>query len=603
MRPSVLIVDPDDDRRRGVGQGLAQSGYEVVPTGSLDEGRRFARGLGPSVIVGPAELDGFDDGALLDAFSVQDPSTIRRTLVVLGHGDDLDRQRPADVLFLPVDGLGIDQIQRRIRLVLVGREIGVDPDLEMRYLIGDSGQLPLIDLTRALGRCLVTGTVDYGEGWVAFDRGRPFAARLGTAEGEKAYCRLARRLGVPFRLRLGIHETESNLTLPTDDLLLLALEEQHLDLPDPQVRIRVAALHDIPSGEMTPHEKMLARAIHNLDTVGEALDRIPAVDSLIVQALRKMLERGALIAEKPKASVRVITDSTSDLPAFLARAHDILIVPLTVHFGKESFRDGVDIKARDFYRMLQDLDDHPRTQPPDEDVFLAHYHEVIAEQDILSIHISSKLSETSDHARKAALRGMRTFDHLPESRRSFALEIVDARSVSVGIGLQALFASRMAARGEKLISIVRRLDGLAERTHLLFAVDSLDSLVRGGRIGKARALAGKLLSIKPILGVVDGEVAAVDRARGGKRVHPRIVQLLEERVDPKRGLVVAVGHAQAPVWADRLAKLLRQRFSILELISTDIGPVVGTHAGPGTVGVVAFQPTDEEWQLFAPLEA
>ncbi|MEM6795599.1 MAG: DegV family protein, partial [Acidobacteriota bacterium] len=123
----------------------------------------------------------------------------------------------------------------------------------------------------------------------------------------------------------------------------------------------------------------------------------------------------------------------------------------------------------------------------------------------------------------------------------------------------------------------------------------------GGRVSGARAMVGKLLGIKPILGTVDGEVVPIDRARGGKRVQPRLVQLIAERVDAGKPLVVGVGHAQAPVWADRLRRLMEQRFEVREMLMTDIGPVVGTHAGPGCVGTVAFQPTEEEWELVKPL--
>ncbi|MCG8458339.1 MAG: DegV family protein, partial [Holophagales bacterium] len=274
----------------------------------------------------------------------------------------------------------------------------------------------------------------------------------------------------------------------------------------------------------------------------------------------------------------------------------------TVFFGQDAFRDGVDIRARDFYRMLEEGEEHPRTEPPAEQVFYEHYHDLIVDQDILSVHISAKLSETAKHAREAARRGMGSFDHPPPARRSCALEVVDSGNVSMGLGMQALFAARMAHRGEKVFAIAHRLKAWAGRFELLFAVDSLDYLVRGGRIGKARAVVGKLLGIKPILGVVDGEVVAVDRARGGRRVHPRIVQLLSERLDGKLPLVICVAHSQAPVWADRLRKLLEKSFRLREIFLADIGPVVGTHSGPGCVGVVAFQPTEDEWPLIAPVE-
>ncbi|MEM9555788.1 MAG: DegV family protein [Acidobacteriota bacterium] len=609
MRPAVLIVDPDDVRRRVLSQGLAERGYEVIPAASAEEGLKFARGLGPSVIVGEASLPGFGDGSILDQFSVRDVAGIRRTLVVLAPAGTVLDELPVDAFEVRVDGLELDEVRRRIRLVLVGRELGVDADPDLQYLVGDLAFLPLVDVTRSLAAAHVTGIVRTADGSVAFERGRPVAGRLETSRaserpsigGAKAFCRLARRSAGPFRIYLGPSDLEHDIEASLDDLLLQALEEAHMEMPDPHLRIRMADVRDIPSGELTAQEVQLAAVIDQCKTVGDALNRMTAADGLVVQALRKMMDRGALVVEKPKTAVKVVTDSTGDLPPELARRHEILVVPLTVHFGADAYRDGVDIRARDFYQLLGESDTHPSTNPPPEAVFYEHFHDLIAEQDVVAVHISEKLSKTASHARQAALRGMRTFDHLPPERHKFALEVVDSQSVSMGVGLQALFAARMALRGEGVFSIAQRLRQVPQRMHLLFAVDSLEFLERGGRIGKARALLGKLLSIKPILGVVDGEVAAVDRARGGRRVHPRIVQLVAERVDVERGLVVCVAHASAPVWADRLAKLMKQSFKILELITTDIGPVVGTHSGPGTVGVVVFQPTDEEWALFAPV--
>ena len=178
---------------------------------------------------------------------------------------------------------------------------------------------------------------------------------------------------------------------------------------------------------------------------------------------------------------------------------------------------------------------------------------------------------------------------------------MDSGSVSLGLGLLALFAARMAARGLGPAVIRERLEAMRERLHVLFVVDTLDYLVRGGRVGKARGLAGKLLGIKPILGVVEGEVVPVGRARGGRAAHPRIVELLRARADPERPGIAGIAHAEAPVWAERLRALVEASFRISELVVAEIGPVVGAHAGPGTVGIAFFQPADDELPLVAPL--
>jgi len=177
----------------------------------------------------------------------------------------------------------------------------------------------------------------------------------------------------------------------------------------------------------------------------------------------------------------------------------------------------------------------------------------------------------------------------------------DSFQVSAGLGLLTLCAARMARRNLPAAEIVRRVDEMRARFHLLFVVDTLEYLARGGRIGKAQALLGGLLGIKPILGVVAGEVAPVDRVRGGKAAHTRVVELFKERVDVSRPVMIGLAHASAPIWAERLRSLLQQNFIASETLASEIGPVVGAHVGPGCVGAVMFQPTDEESPLVAPL--
>ena len=588
-------------------EGLAAHVYEVIPVADADEAVKFAQGLGPSVVVGPLSVTGLRDGSILDQSSGEDGPRMQRTLVLFGDEAEAPEDIPDDVYYLAASGLGAEEICQRVRLILVGREVGIDPDLGLRYLVGDVAMLPLLDMARSLERCKVTAKVELAGGELLFDRGRPVAASFKKTAGAKAFCRLCRLEAAPFRVRLAaaatsIPEKAHNIEEDLGTLALWVLEEAHLEIPDLRSRVRLVAVKDIPSGELTPHERLLAGAIDRCETVGDVLDTLSATDGLVIQALLKMVERGALVLEKPETQVRVVTDSTADLPPAMAKSHGILVVPLTVQFGKDAFRDGVDIRARDFYQMLRDNEAHPTTMPPTEDVFYEHFHDIIEKQDILAVHVSGALSLTFDNARKAAMRGIRSFSHLPQERHNCALEVVDSRSVSMGVGMQALFAARMALRGEKVFAIAQRLREISTRIHLLFGVDSLDYLVKGGRLGKTQAMVGKLLSIKPILGVVDGKVVAVDRARGGRRVHPRIIELLKERVDAKRPLVACVAHAEAPVWADRLRRLLERSFDVAEIFLADIGPVVGAHGGPGCVGVAAFQPSEDEWQLIKPLE-
>jgi DegV family protein with EDD domain len=155
----------------------------------------------------------------------------------------------------------------------------------------------------------------------------------------------------------------------------------------------------------------------------------------------------------------------------------------------------------------------------------------------------------------------------------------------------------MASKGLGVDEIAERVENMAGRLQFMFLVDTLEYLKKGGRIGGARALLGTLLGIKPILGLVDGEVQALDKARGGKRAQPKLVELLKEKVSTDTPVFAVVGHASAPKWADRLRELLEETFTIEEMFEGEIGPVVGAHVGPGTVGCVLFAPDAEEMEL------
>ena len=281
----------------------------------------------------------------------------------------------------------------------------------------------------------------------------------------------------------------------------------------------------------------------------------------------------------------------------MARAHDIHVVPLSVTFGKQRFHDGVDLRPKRFYELLTEGATHPFTAPPEVVDFDTRYAELLPRRDVVSIHLSGKMSQTVVHARKAGQEAGEA-----DGGGRHELRIVDSGVVSLALGMLAVFAARLAARGRSAAEIASRLEVLKGRMEILFVVDTLEYLRRGGRIGAARAWMGKLLGIKPILGVSDGEVVPVDKVRGGRAAHPRILELVAARATGKRPLVAGFAHANAPVWADRLRKLVEGRFQVAESITAEMGPTVGTHAGPGTVGIAWLELAEEEIELLAPLD-
>jgi len=591
-RPTVLLIDPQAERLRDLGNRIAAEGYEVVPVADAAKAARFASGFGEAVIVTTTEAvaAGVDPAALLSGSS--------RTLVVLGERPEEEEALPETVSFLAVGGLEPPELARRLLLVLLGRELGVALDAGLSSLVGDLSQMPLIELLRGLATVGASGRIDLRGGSLLIQRGEVAAAAAGPARGLKAFCRLGRLHEGPFRFVPGEWPASREIEEDLDALVLAAIEDSLGEFPDPRLRLEVELGPSFFATPFSPLQQRILGATQRGATLRQVLDGLPDRDGEIVAEVLRMEERGFLVRREP--AVQIVTDSTADLPADVAAAHGIAVVPLTVAFGQESFRDRVDLQPGQFYGLLQSQKIHPASSPPAGDDFARRYGEWLARgHDVVSIHLSARLSKTLENAGAGAITALSAANGRGGAAPSVA--VVDSGQVSLGLGLLVLFAARMAARNETAGEIRRRLLTMAPRVHTLFLVDTLEYLARGGRIGRAQALVGGLLGIKPILGVVDGEVAPVDRVRGGRAAHPRILEILKGRIDPIRPVIAGVSHGNAPAWADRLEKLVRQAFSVSELIEAEVGPAVGTHAGPGVVSVSLFQPVGDEAGLIAPL--
>lgn len=606
-RPAVLLVEPEAALRKVLARGLSRWHYEVVPAVGPEEGLRFAEGLRPSVVVADSRLPGFADAAVLERW-LDGAHRLPKTVVLLAYEPFDDSDLPDTVRVVSAADASPAQLVRTLRLVLLGRELGIETDAEVGSLVGDLEQSPPLELVRSLHRARFTGRLDLDRGEIRFDDGRVVGAWAEGRSGRrvsalKAFCRLGRRRQGPFHVRPGVDgaplPAEAAIAAQVDELVIRAVEEASAgDPPSPRSRLHVELGPAFFGGTFSAFEQRLLQEIQRRPTAGAVFDALGETDGEIAAALSALVARGTVRIDEPEASLYVVTDSTADLPVELARSHGIHVVPLSVHFGDETFQDGVDLMPKAFYERVAASRDHPTTSPPEPEDFLGRYRDLLARRDVVSIHISEKMSQTVVHARRAAEQaGAAQRPDDPDA----AIEVVDSGLVSLALGLVALFAARLAARGFDAVEVARRVDDLKGRTSVLFAVDTLDSLRKGGRIGAARALVGTLLGIRPILGIADGQVVPVDKVRGHRATHPKILELLAGRVDPERPLITAVAHANAPVWADRLRGLLEGRFPIAEMMVAEIGPTVGAHGGPGTVGVAWLQPRPDELPLLAPL--
>ncbi|MBN1148819.1 MAG: DegV family protein [Anaerolineales bacterium] len=275
------------------------------------------------------------------------------------------------------------------------------------------------------------------------------------------------------------------------------------------------------------------------------------------------------------SKISIVTDSSVYLPPELVEKYDIQVVPLVLVWGEQTLEDGVDIQPAEFYTRLKESKVMPSTSQATPGSFQRVFSEQLGQgRQVLAILLSPSLSGTVASAMQA--RGM------------FAdgvIEIVESNSVAMALGFQVLAAARAAADGANLDECIAVAKKALQHTGVVFAVDTLEFLHRGGRIGGGSRFLGAALNIKPILEVAGGHVEAVERVRTRNKSICRVVELVEERIAGRRPLHLAVLHANAPDEANELLAKTREHFDADELFLTEVSPVIGTHAGPGTIGL------------------
>jgi len=271
-------------------------------------------------------------------------------------------------------------------------------------------------------------------------------------------------------------------------------------------------------------------------------------------------------------SIRIVTDSTCDLPQATIDRYGITVLPLHINFGQESVLDGVEISRAEFYARLPSTNPAPTTAAPGVDLFKQVYQKLAqaGATEILSIHISATLSAVTDVARVAAKDYLRV-----------PVTVVDAQQLSGGVGFVVEAAAEAVAEGLTLQGVLARIAERIRRTHVFAALDTLEYLKRSGRMNGVIAGIGSLLQLKPILRMHQGKAGA-ERVRTSTRAMARLVEILQE-VGPVTQAVLL--HAHAPERAAQLYALARPWLPAGELLSVEITPVLGAHLGPGAVGL------------------
>lgn len=275
-------------------------------------------------------------------------------------------------------------------------------------------------------------------------------------------------------------------------------------------------------------------------------------------------------------AVRIVSDSTCDVPAHLRDELGITIVPLKVIFGTTEYRDGIDITENEFYDKLTSSKVSPSTSQPSAGEFEAVFRPILEAGDqVLCITISSKLSGTWNSARAAALA-------LEDVGR---VELVDTELASLAHGLVVIRVARAAQKGMNLDGLKALAELTAKSVEIILVVDTLEYLQRGGRIGKAQALVGTLLNIKPLLRVDDGEVRPFERVRTRGKAIARLESWLDDQSVGAIGVVGSPPNSDG----DALEQRVRAKYPNIEVFRATAGPVIGTHTGPGLLGIGVFK--------------
>jgi DegV family protein with EDD domain len=276
--------------------------------------------------------------------------------------------------------------------------------------------------------------------------------------------------------------------------------------------------------------------------------------------------------------VAIVTDSTAYIPPDLVEAYDIHVVPLHLMMGGKTWLDGVEIDPPAFYELLRTSSDFPTTSQPN----VATFQELFVQlsrtaESIVAILISSELSGTVDSAWGAAA-------NLPD----IDIEVIDSRGTSMMLGFPVLEAAKVAAAGGDRQAVADRAREVAAKSNILFVVDTLEYLHRGGRIGGAAKFLGSALNLKPILALRDGFVTSIAKVRTKRKALAKVYELLAEQIGDGADVHMSVLQVAAPEEAERFKDELTVRFNPVVISITEASPVIGAHAGPGTVGVSFF---------------
>jgi len=278
------------------------------------------------------------------------------------------------------------------------------------------------------------------------------------------------------------------------------------------------------------------------------------------------------------SQIKIVTDSTADLTPALIKEFNITVIPLKVLFGEKAYREGIDLTPAEFYDLLAISDKLPTTSQPSPGEFIELYEKLTADgSSVISIHISSAMSGTIQSALLAK-------NALPDRD----ITVIDSRLVSMALGMVVLAAAQAVKEKKSKEEVLAKIQEVANKVRTYFVVDTLENLAKGGRIGKAAALMGTVLNIKPILTIEDGVIAPFEKVRGKGKALERIIELAKDFAREHKNVRTAMVHGNALEELIKFHQKLAAEVHYIENVICEIGAVVGTHAGPGTIALFFY---------------
>lgn len=275
--------------------------------------------------------------------------------------------------------------------------------------------------------------------------------------------------------------------------------------------------------------------------------------------------------------IKIVTDSTADVPKELLERYDIRVVPINIQFGMETYQEGIDIDRPTFFRKLEEA--MPTSSQPAPGQLVDVYRELAEDgHSIISIHVTSKHSGTCQSATLAK-------SMLPEAE----IEIFDTLSISIGTGYQVLAAARAAEEGKSMGEIIQTLEGIRSRMYLYLTPATLKYLQKSGRVGRLAGALGSLLNVKPVIKVEDGTLEAFQNVRTRSKAIDRLVELTEEAVGTTEPVKLAISQAQVPAEAEKLRERLERTFNCDEMHVVDLACSLTVHGGPGIIGIISYK--------------